>query len=144
MLTPDAPGDLLWDLIIKTALVLAILYGVLWLVKRYYGRAGSTPRGAGIVVMQSTQLAPGRALHLVSVGSRVLLLGATSQQVSLLADLDPADLEAEAGEPGVEGGHPFDRYLDQAGGVATLFSSRLRELRRRRGDTHGPDSGVTS
>ncbi|HEX2922770.1 MAG TPA: flagellar biosynthetic protein FliO [Chloroflexota bacterium] len=141
MLTPDAPGDLLWDVIVKTALVLALLYGVLWLVKRYYGRTASTPKGAGIVLIQSTHLGPGRALHLVGVGSRTLLLGATSQQVSLLAELDPTDLESE---PNSVEGYSFDRYLNQASGVAGMLSSRLRELRRRRDEGDRPDGGVTS
>jgi flagellar biosynthetic protein FliO len=141
MLTPDAPGDLLWDVVAKTALVLALLYGVLWLVKRYYGRQASAPKGAGIVLMQTAQLGPGRALHLVGVGSKTLLLGATSQQVSLLAELDPEDLEVEPDRS--DSGYSFDRYLNQAGGVAGVFSSGLKVFRRRHDDGDGPDSGVT-
>lgn len=141
MLTPDAPADLLWDVVVKTALVLALLYGVLWLVRRYYGRGAAPSRGAAIVLMQSAQLGPGRSLHLVGVGSKTLLLGATSQQVSLLAELDPEDLESGPDVP--EGGYSFDRYFHQASGVAGAFSSRLKGFGRGRDGIDGPGTGVT-
>jgi flagellar biogenesis protein FliO len=37
--------------------------------------------------LETTGLAPGRALHLVVVGEKTLLIGATDHQVSLLAEL---------------------------------------------------------
>ncbi|MGE5620314.1 MAG: flagellar biosynthetic protein FliO [Sphingomonadaceae bacterium] len=134
----DAPLDLIWDVAVKTAMVLALLYGVLWLFRRYYGKAGVVRRGPSILVVQSAQLGPGRSLHLIGVGGRVLLVGSTSQQVSLLAELDGAEIGAGGEEQ--EPAYGFDRYLQQAIGVAGRLSSRIHGGRR--GGSDGGENGI--
>ncbi len=124
MLTSDAPMDLIWDVAAKTALVLALLYAVLWWIRRVNGKSALTGRRPAIQVMQSAQLGPGRTLHLIGVGEKVLLVGATSQQVSLLSEMERGDLGSLLGVQGEE--EPFDRYLRQAMGAAGSLSSRLR------------------
>lgn len=65
------------------AVVLAVIYGVYWLLKSY----GKSKRGAGpaddrLAVLGTTTLAPNRSLHLVRVGDEVLLLGSAEQSVT--------------------------------------------------------------
>ncbi len=135
----DVPTDLIWDVAAKTALVLALLYGVLWTIRRYYGKTGLQQRSASILVVQSAQLGPGRSVHLIGVGGKMLLVGATSQQVSLLAEVGAADLVMES-EVAVSG-DGFDRHLRQAIDAAGSLSSRLRRGRLDRGSDMNSGAG---
>ncbi|GAB4435792.1 MAG: hypothetical protein Kow0031_17530 [Anaerolineae bacterium] len=81
------------DVFVKLALVLALVYlamlGLRWLKKgKNSGLNGSTT----INVLETTGLAPGRSLHLVVVGEKTLLLGATDTHISLLTELPNAAL----------------------------------------------------
>lgn len=75
-------------LALKLALVLVVVYlsmtGLRWLQKGQQNIGGS---GATIRVLETTSLAPGRYLHLVVVGEKTLLIGATDQQFTMLAEL---------------------------------------------------------
>ncbi len=79
------------DVVLKLALVLALVYvsmvGLRWLKK---GKSHNLAGGATINVLETTGLAPGRSLHLVVVGEKTLLLGATDTHISLLAELPDA------------------------------------------------------
>ncbi len=116
--------DLIWDVAVKTAMVLALLYGVMWFIRRHYGKNGVVHRGPSILVVQSAQLGPGRSVHLIGVGGKMLLVGATSQQVSLLSELGAMDLESLAVPR--EGADSFERYLQQAVVMAGSLSAKLR------------------
>jgi len=92
-LTDNTPTDRpIWqeggELALKLALVVGLIYVVLaglrWLQRR---TASSSSNGAAIRVLESTGLAPGQTLHLVVVGEKTLLIGATDQQLSILAEL---------------------------------------------------------
>src|SRR5581483_267451 len=88
-------------LVVKIGIVAAILGGSLWLLRRY---AGTTNRGGGhtgaITIADTIVLAQGRALYIVDVGDRALVLGATPQQLTYVADLtDPDVLEKLRAEP---------------------------------------------
>lgn len=120
----DVPLNLIWDVAVKTALVLALLYGVLWAIRRFYGKTGVVHRGPAIEVVQSAQLGPGRSVHLIGVGERMLLVGATSQQVSLLAEIGALKLEAVSEPQGT--GDAFDHCLRQALEMAGSLPSRWR------------------
>jgi flagellar biosynthetic protein FliO len=78
-------------LVIKLALVIVLIYVVLaglrWLQG---GRRQKMTGGATIRVLETVGIAPGRALHLVVVGEKTLLIGATDHQLSLLAELQDA------------------------------------------------------
>ena len=47
----------------------------------------TAPKGRHIAVMETVQLAPNRAVHLVQVGSQRFLLGSSSESVRMLADV---------------------------------------------------------
>lgn len=81
----DGPG-LGLDLLVKLAAVLGLAYVSLALLKRYtYGSAGSQ-RGNALRVIESTVLAPNRAVYLVRAGDREILLGVTPTQITPLSE----------------------------------------------------------
>lgn len=65
------------------AIVLAVIYGVYWLLKTY-GRSKrrDAPADNRLAVLGTTTLAPNRSLHLVRVGQEVLLIGSAEQSVT--------------------------------------------------------------
>lgn len=77
------------DVIAKLALVIGLLYGTLlalrWLQRRRGGRTEAD--GATIHVLETVGLTPGRSLHLVAVGEKTLLIGATDHQLSVLTEI---------------------------------------------------------
>jgi len=76
-------------MIVVLALVLAAIYGIYRLLKRV-----SKPNVAddsAVKVLASTSLGPGKALHVISLGSKAYLIGATDSAVSLVAELDDKD-----------------------------------------------------
>jgi flagellar biosynthetic protein FliO len=96
--TDDRP---LWqislDMGLKLAVVLGLIYvvvaGLRWLQRHRLNAAG---QGVAIRVIETIGLAPGRSLHLVEVGHKTLLIGATDHQLSLLTDLSTPPPEALA------------------------------------------------
>lgn len=102
----DAPGSVGFDVLdvgLKLIAVLALAYGSLLLLKRAgIGGAGAIKVGgksAGLHVVASLTLAPNRTVHLLKApGGKTLLVGATPNQVNLIADLGDIseDVESEA------------------------------------------------
>lgn len=93
--TPALDGGTLVDLLIKVGIVGALLAGSLWALKRF---TGGSSRGAGradaIHVLDTVPLAQNRALYVIDVGDRAVVVGATPQQFSFLADVtDAATIE---------------------------------------------------
>jgi flagellar protein FliO/FliZ len=83
-----ALSDLL-SLAMNLGIVLALLYGTLWLLRRL-GPAGLARHGRSLRVIESASLGQGRSLVVVEAGERRLLLGVTAQQISLVSEL-PAE-----------------------------------------------------
>lgn len=91
-------------LLIIVGLVYLALYGLRWLQR---GRYKNISDGATINVLETTGLSPGRSLHLVVVGEKTLLLGATDHQISVLTEL------ADAHVPLSDEESEFDEALEQ-------------------------------
>lgn len=90
------------DLLLRLLASLAVVVGLLLLLARLASRRFTGRAGAPVQVVHRQQLSRGSAVAVVAVGSRVLLLGTTDHQVSLLTELDPEDLtelEAAPAEP---------------------------------------------
>lgn len=92
------------ELAIRMVVSLAIVVGLLLLCarmgqKRFKGRSGSP-----LQVLHRQSLGRSSGVAVVSVGGRTLLLGTTDQQVQMLTELDPAEVEvpAAAAEPVAE------------------------------------------
>jgi len=78
------------------ALVLAMLAGLLWWLRRLAGKGGRLFDSSGrhVRVIESVNLAPGAFLHLIEVSGRLLLVSAASQGCELLGELEGLPDEA--------------------------------------------------
>ena len=98
-------GELFLKLVLVIGLAYLALAGLRWLQKSKHSPiAGS----ATINVLETTGLAPGRALHLVIVGEKTLLIGATDHQISLITELADTTPPMPA-----EGPTAFDETLNR-------------------------------
>lgn len=79
-------------------LVAAMGYGVMYFSKRVLPKVTHSA-GREIRVRETTYLGPRKALHIVEVGGRKLLIGSTSEHISTLADVTDVWLEASKQEP---------------------------------------------
>jgi len=83
-----APSTLAYFLrmIVVLALVLAVIYCVYRLMKRL-----ARPKAAdssAVKLLASTNLGPGKALHVVSLGTKAYLIGATDASVNLVTEVE--------------------------------------------------------
>lgn len=72
-------------------LVLALLWAVLWALRRF-GRLASMPRGMGrdaLYMERQLQLGPRKHLVVVRFLNKRLLLGVTDHQITLLSETEP-------------------------------------------------------
>jgi flagellar biosynthetic protein FliO len=88
------------DVLLKLGVVIGLIYACLYLLKRWRGPLGAA--GRRLAVLETTRLSTRQSLHLVRVGSQVLLIGATDGGLSLLAELDEAGEAGPAVEPAGE------------------------------------------
>lgn len=82
----DGPAGAI-DLFLKLGIVVALAYASLAVLKRY--TVGATRSTSLLQVLDSTTLAPNRAVYVVRVGEKRLVLGVTQNQISTLAELEP-------------------------------------------------------
>ncbi|MCX7032001.1 MAG: flagellar biosynthetic protein FliO [Spirochaetes bacterium] len=101
-----APGVDTWDfvrMLLVLALVVGLIYGVFWLLRR--GTRRRTPENEMIRVLGSRSLAGNRALHLVEVGRSVYLVGSAESGVNLVAEVkDQETLDSLRVQAAEEGG----------------------------------------
>ncbi|MCE5314753.1 MAG: flagellar biosynthetic protein FliO [Armatimonadota bacterium] len=99
--------------IFKLALVLALAYGTVMVLKKFTNFKATVGATHGrIKVIEHSQLGANRSLHLVAVGSKRLLVASTANQVSLVAELDPEDVaDIETNIP--TGGQPTGGFKEQ-------------------------------
>lgn len=76
-------------------LVVGLVYGAVLLLRRLQGGAPLRGGDGAIEILDSRALGPDRAVHLVRIGSRVLLIGATGGSMAKLAELSPDDIAAQ-------------------------------------------------
>lgn len=101
---------------VRMVLVLALVVVAIYLVVRFIRKLSRPKLGdeASIKVLASASLGSGRAVHVVSLGSKAYLLGAADSSVSLIAEIgdkeyvDALALKA-ASSPG--GGASFSQLL---------------------------------
>ena len=77
------------ELTIRLIVSLAIVVGLLLLLARFGARKFRGQAGALVRVVHRQPLSRTSAVAVVTVGSRVLVLGTTEHQVSILTELDP-------------------------------------------------------
>ena len=127
-------------LAVKLAIVLGLIYLTV-LGLRYFGnRTRRAVMGdSAISVLEKTPLAQNRELYLVDVADRVLLIGATTTNISMLTEItDPDAIEdlRNRPQPALPSAEPFLNYLKKVGEnakpiaveVAAAASSKPSEL----------------
>lgn len=87
------------ELAIRLVFSLAIVVGLLLLIARVAGRRFQGRTGAAIQVLHRQPLSRGSGVAVVTVGDRVLVLGTTEQQVTLLTELEQGELVLDQPEP---------------------------------------------
>jgi hypothetical protein len=91
-------GKLLWESLAAVIVVLALGGAGLFLVRRVVPRIGAA-RGKQIALVETLHLSPQRSVHLVQVGGRSLLVGASRDGLRLLADVTGAVEPVPAAKP---------------------------------------------
>ena len=81
------------ELTIRLIVSLAIVVGLLLLLARFGARKFRGQAGALVRVVHRQPLSRTSAVAVVAVGSRVLVLGTTEHQVSILTELEPEELD---------------------------------------------------
>ncbi|WP_447646860.1 flagellar biosynthetic protein FliO [Nocardioides zeae] len=118
------------ELVIRLVFSLAVVVGLLLLCARVAQRRTGGRRGDLVTVVQRQALSRSSTVTVVTVGSRVLVLGTTEQQVSVLAELDPEEVAG-----GLDGNEGLDGHDDlgpdpvDAPSVLSGSTSHLRLLR---------------
>jgi len=83
------------ELTVRLVVSLTIVVGLLLLLARFGARKFRGQAGALVRVVHRQPLSRTSAVAVVTVGSRVLVLGTTEHQVSILTELEPEELEGE-------------------------------------------------
>jgi len=128
------------ELTVRLVASLAVVVGLLLVLARVAGRRFAGRAGAPIQVLHRQSLSRSSSVAMISVGSRVLLVGTTDHQVSLLAEVDPDEVDLPQ-EAALEDEDYFDPYEDVEIGPVAGPPIRPR-VRTRPGTTSsGPLSG---
>lgn len=83
------------ELTLRLVASLAVVVGLLLLLARFGARRFSGRAGAMVHVVHRQALSRTSSVTVVTVGSRVLVLGTTEQQISVLTELDPEELHLD-------------------------------------------------
>lgn len=83
------------ELTLRLVASLAVVVGLLLLLARFGARRFSGRAGAMVHVVHRQALSRTSSVTVVTVGSRVLVLGTTEQQISVLTELDPEELSLD-------------------------------------------------
>jgi len=111
------------------ALVIALVYGALYMLRRLMGRRLKGSGGNGsLEVLETTYVGQHKAISLVRVGQRSVLVGVTDSQITTLTELDIEETEEILGastHPAKT--EPFSGAL--SGAVERLKTFGLRKKR---------------
>ncbi len=132
-------------MIIRLLLSLAFVAGVLYLAARLAKKRGLGSSGGLVEVVAHQRMGRASTVNVLRIGDRVLVVGATEQQVTLLAELDGEALEATLAEradggdrpaltlaaaPGRSGGALAGSVLDRSAWSGLVGQLRERTVRR--------------
>ncbi len=100
-LTTINAGGMVLRIIGSVALVIGVLYAGMYAMKVLSRRAGGgNLKKDAICVLQRKYIAPKKAIYVVTVGNRAMVVGVTDAQISHLADLSEDEIESiRAAEP---------------------------------------------
>ena len=81
-------------MIVRLVLSLAFVAAVLWFAARLARKRGLGSSGGLVEVVAHQRMGRASTVNVLRIGDRVLVVGATEQQVTLLAELDGEAVEA--------------------------------------------------
>jgi flagellar protein FliO/FliZ len=125
--TGVSSGGSLVRTLVGLAIVLAVIYGVAWVLKQLKASKEERHRGSGLQSAAVVPLGPNRALHLVRAGRELVLVGVAEHGVTPIRTYT----EEEALELGLIGeDDDLDDDTPRAGAVRWLDRLRDRTVRR--------------
>jgi flagellar protein FliO/FliZ len=86
-------------LVVRLICSLAVVLGLLLLIARFAGRRFQGRTGAPVQVLHRQPISRGSSVTVVSVGTRILVLGSTEHQITLLTELEPDEIELDLTVP---------------------------------------------
>lgn len=84
------------ELTIRLIASLAVVVGLMLLLARLAGKRFAARPGAPVQVLHRQPLSRSASVTVLTVGQRVLVVGTTEHQVSLLAELDPEEVALDS------------------------------------------------
>ncbi len=102
-------------MIVRLVLSLAFVAAVLWFAARLAKKRGLGASGGLVEVVAHQRMGRASTVNVLRIGDRVLVVGATEQQVTLLAELDGEALEATLAERADREGRPALPVASAAG-----------------------------
>jgi flagellar protein FliO/FliZ len=112
------------------AIVLAVIYGLYWVLKQVKASRESTASGDGLASVATIPLGPNRSLHLVRAGRELVLLGVAEQSVVPIRAYSEDEARA-LGLIGVteaiEGDAPAPKALPSPGATVRDVLGRLQQ-----------------
>ena len=93
--TPGLGGGSLVRTIVGLAIVIAVIYGVAWILKRVKSSKEEKATGSGLEPIATVPLGTGAALHLVRVGFDVVLVGVADHVVTPIRSYTPGEARAK-------------------------------------------------
>ncbi|MFN8195705.1 MAG: flagellar biosynthetic protein FliO [Nocardioidaceae bacterium] len=100
------------ELAVRLVFSLAVVVGLLWAIARVGSRRFRGRNGAMVQIVHRQPLSRSSSVAVVTVGTRVLVLGTTEQQVTILTELDPDEIDLDGdGEVVDEDGDTVERVL---------------------------------
>ncbi len=132
--------------LLKLLVVLALIIGTIWVLRKFFGAGGLTGPGTGpIRVLATRHLDARHAVWIVEVGERMLVIGTGAGSISALASIESPVERAAIRDRLTQGGEPFGSYLSawaarmgagEPGGQLTegrgFIAERLARLKAKR------------
>jgi|SRR6478752_146119 len=87
------------ELAIRLVFSLAVVLGLLALLTKFGARRFRGRNDAMVQVLHRQHLSRGTAVSVVTVGTRILVLGTTEHQVHVLAELEPDEVMEHLADP---------------------------------------------
>lgn len=86
-------GTSVTDLAVRLLGSLGVVVGILFLLAKVANKRIGKSKGHALQIVARQGLSKSSSIAVVAIGSRVLVLGTTEQNVSVLAELDPEELD---------------------------------------------------
>jgi flagellar protein FliO/FliZ len=132
--TPGSSGGSLVHTFVGLAIVIAVIYGLYWILKQVKASKEERSSGQGLSSVATLALGPNRSVHLVKSGREYVLVGASEHGVTPIRtyseeEAHDAGLIPDAGEIDAGGLEAPAPARPQKSGI--LIKDVLDEIRRR-------------